>query len=171
LLDNYDFDENSENMILSSIVLRTFDGFEKLIDTRLNHNNFLDCISMILIKNTSSVNYRELFVKAVNEVLDHRNIVLDDINKIALSKLVTVGLTGNSLILKNQLFREKLYKLKQLIGKFADFTNNQLIEAFLQELDDLLNILESLKIAIPSLEPLVELIKALISLLKQIFNN
>jgi hypothetical protein len=126
---------------------------------------------MILIKNTSSVNYRELFVKAVNEVLDHRNIVLDDINKIALSKLVTVGLTGNSLILKNQLFREKLYKLKQLIGKFADFTNNQLIEAFLQELDDLLNILESLKIAIPSLEPLVELIKALISLLKQIFNN
>jgi hypothetical protein len=168
MLDNYDFDENSENIILCSIVSRTFDGFEKLIDRTKKYNNFIDCISNIPIQNPSSVNFADLFVKAVNEVLDQRNNILDEIKKVALSKLVTVGLTGNSLRLKNQLFREKLFSLNQLIGVFGDFKNNKLVKTLLEELKDLLNILESLRMAVPILEPLVELVKALISLLKQI---
>jgi hypothetical protein len=171
MLDKYDYESNTEsNKILSLIVEKTFDGFEKLIDKTGRNNNFLDCINKINIIDVSSVNYENLFVNAVNEVLQTKNNVLNDISGVSLSRLSSVGLTGSSLNLKNQLFREKLFKLNELIGRFADFTNNNHVNAFIEDLENLLNILDSLQIVIAPLEPLIEMIKALISLLKQLKN-
>jgi hypothetical protein len=169
MLDNYDYSSNSEsNKILSLIVEKTYDGFEKLIDKTGRNNNFLECINNINVLDVSSVNYKDLFVDSVKEVLQTKIFVIDDISRVRLSKLSSVGLTGSSLNLKNQLFREKLFKLNELIGRFADFTKINLIDAFIAELEDLLNILDSLKIIVGSLEPLIELLKALTSLLKQL---
>ncbi len=61
MLDKYDYESNNEsNKILSLIVEKTFDGFEKLIDKTGRNNNFLDCINKINIIDVSSVNYENL---------------------------------------------------------------------------------------------------------------
>jgi hypothetical protein len=169
MLENLEFDKNFDSKKnLFTVVQKTYDGFEKLIDDSGKLNNFLECISKITLSNTTSTNYKILFIGAVKETLKTRDLVFESINNISLEKLSNVGLIEDPLRLKVQLFREKLFKLSQLIGNFADFRNNKLVNAFLDELKDLLNILQSLGIVIPPLEPLIELIKALMSLLRQL---
>jgi hypothetical protein len=155
-------------MELTQVVEKTYLGFEKLIDKTGKYNNFLSCISQIKLKDTSSEDYSNLFCNAVNESLLNKEVDLRNIKQLSVSKLTSVGLIRFSLKIKIQLLKEKLSAVNSLINHFADFKNKNVTKAFLEELDVLVNIFDSLKAIVPSLEPLVELIKVLMSLIRQL---
>lgn len=157
----------NEKQSLIDIINKTFDGLNKLTSLKTKKNNFLKIIDEIPLL-TSLEKYSDLFTNSVNETKSSKNEIIKSIDLLREDDLKDVGLYGESYKLKFQLYNESIFKLNSKIIKYADFRLNSVISLFSDELENLLNILESLKKVVPFLEPLVEILKALASLLKLI---
>ena len=161
-------DDNKET--LKEIIKNTFKGLEILTENNGIKNNFLQKIDEIPLYLEKSERYSNIFVNAVKEIAPLKNTIISAIDKLDLTRLKEIGLTDFSLNLKVQLYKEKIKKLWAYVRYYANFGLSTVVNLFIECIDDLLNILESIKSIVPIIDPLIELLKALASLLKQIEN-
>jgi len=153
---------------LKEIVQNTFKGLDILSGNKGKKNNFLQKIDEIPLYLEKSERYSNIFVHAIKETASFQNRIISAIDKLDLIRLKEIGLTDFSLNLKVQLYKEKIKKLWAYVRYYANFGLSNVVNLFIDCIDDLLNILESIKSLVPIIDPLIEILKALASLLKQL---
>jgi hypothetical protein len=151
---------------LKSVLENIYTGLEKMFDSK--QSNFLEQCLGIEQDLKSSKSYDNLVFNAYKEVLENERTVFNSLDGLKFEDLKGVGLIGAQLDLKIKLYREQLNKVvKRAKDKFYDFSDKVLQKFFSGQLDYLPDLLGSLLKLIPGLEPLVEFLQSIRSLVKQ----
>jgi hypothetical protein len=151
---------------LKSVLENTYKGLEKLVDS--NQSNFIQQCLGLEQEIKFSKTYDNLVLSAYQEVLESEDVVFKNLHDLKLNDLKDLGLVGSQLDLKIKLYTEQLIKVVDSAkDKFYDFTDKVLQAFFIGELDNLLDLLGSLQKIIPALEPLIEFLQCIRSLVKE----
>lgn len=147
----------------------TYNGLEKLFNE--DNSNFLKLSAKLPQEDKEYQTFEVLLKGAYDEVVQDKSDVLSVVFQLEEKVLKTVGLVGKQLELKLKLYYEKLRKVIEYGSKFYDFTSKQLQTFFIEEMDNLLDILNSLLALIPGMESLIEFLQSIRSMIKEIQKN
>jgi hypothetical protein len=159
----------NENNELKSVLENTFTGLKNLFDNK--QCNFLEGCEIIDSNIKSFDSYFELSKSSYKEVLENKNDIISDLIQLSKEKLKEVGLVGSQLKLKIKLYRDQLNRVVSLGGKFYNFKSKKLQILFIGVIDILLDLLASLAKILPSLEPLLEFLQCIRTIIKMMANN